>query len=422
MSTPNNVHACLLEAVTPHVDHPLWIAFSGGLDSTVLCHALSVLRIQHKLDMTLLHVNHQLNPDADHWAQHCQNMASQWGLPLECITLDSKPHGASIENWARQQRRHIFADKLAQGGVVITAHHQDDQAETLLFRLLRGTGPDGLAAMRVNSPLANGQILRPFLSFSRQTLAAYAQTHQLQWIEDPSNQDTVFTRNYLRHKVMPVLQQQWPKAEQAISRCADLCAEQRDVLESYLAQDLNDIQQGTRQDQLPLTPWQTLPEAKQRMVLRYWLYQQTGFYLTQQQVHQIICDVIQAQVDAKPVYQLGQIQCRRYQNTLYLVPPLTTIDPCWSQSWHGEDPLEVPGWSKPLTKTMLANQGVDCDAVDWQHVIVRFRQLGERVHLQGRTQTYALKKILQDHNIPPWLRDRVPLVFEGDVLLSVAHF
>lgn len=422
MSTPNNVHACLLEAVTPYLDQPLWIAFSGGLDSTVLCHALSVLRIQHKLDITLLHINHQLNSDADHWAQHCQSMANQWDLPFECVTLDSKPHGASIENWARQQRRHIFADKLTQGGVVITAHHQDDQAETLLFRLLRGTGPDGLAAMRACSPLANGQILRPFLSISRQTLAAYAQAHQLPWMEDPSNQDTVFTRNYLRHKVMPVLQQQWPKAEYAISRCADLCAEQRDVLESYLAQDLSDIQQGTHQDQLPLTPWQTLPAAKQRMVLRYWLYQQTGFYLTQKQVHQVIHDVIHAQVDAKPLYQLGQIQCRRYQHTLYLVPPLATIDPYWSETWNGEGPLKVPGWSQPLTKTMLAKQGVDCDAVDWQRVTVRFRKLGERVHLQGRTQTYALKKILQEHTIPPWVRDRVPLVFEGDVLLSIAHF
>ena len=232
----------------------------------------------------------------------------------------------------------------------------------------------------------------------------------------------VFTRNYLRHNVMPVLQQQWPKAEQAISRCADLCAEQRDVLESYLAQEVSAIQQGSPQDQLPLAPWQALSEAKQCMVLRYWLYQQTGFYLAQKQVHQVIRDVIHAQVDAEPLYQLGQIQCRRYQHTLYLVPPLAMIDPHWSHSWRGEHPLQVPGWSQLLTKTTLQQQGIDCDAVDWQRVIVRFRQLGERVCMKGQTHTQALKKILQEHNVPPWVRDRVPLVFEGDVLLSVAHF
>ena len=268
MSIPNSVVVHLTEKLTPYFGQPLWVAFSGGLDSTVLCHAIARLSEHHQLNITLLHINHQLHQDADQWARQCERVAQQYNLAFECVTLDGQPRGASIENWARQQRRQIFANKLAQGGAVITAHHQDDQAETLLFRLLRGTGPDGLAAMRMCSPLSKGQIIRPFLSISRQALTAYAQAHQLTWIEDPSNQNMAFTRNYLRHKIMPVLQQQWPKVEQALSRCADLCAEQRDVLESYLDQELQIIQQGRPADQLPLMLWQALPEPKQRMVLR----------------------------------------------------------------------------------------------------------------------------------------------------------
>jgi tRNA(Ile)-lysidine synthase len=204
--------AKLLQAVAPWRCAPAWhIAFSGGLDSTVLLHLLATRAKIDKLPpLSAIHVHHGLQAAADAWPAHCQFVCDALGVPLRVIRVQVQ-QGASLERAARDARYQAFAEVTGAGELLVTGQHRDDQAETLLFRLLRGAGVRGLAAMPAQRPLADGYLVRPLLDVSRAELEAYAREHQLTWIEDPSNADPRFSRNYLRHHVFPRLTERWPR-------------------------------------------------------------------------------------------------------------------------------------------------------------------------------------------------------------------
>ncbi len=205
--------AKLLHALAPWRKAPAWhIAFSGGLDSTVLLHLLASAEALPPL--SAVHVHHGLQSAADTWPSHCQSICDRLGVPLRVMRVQVQP-GASLERAARDARYRAFTEVIGAGEVLLTGQHRDDQAETLLFRLLRGAGVRGAAAMPVHRPLAGGHLVRPLLDVSRTELVAYADEHQLKWIEDPSNADMQFSRNYLRHRVIPTLTERWPKPSPA---------------------------------------------------------------------------------------------------------------------------------------------------------------------------------------------------------------
>ncbi|HDQ9214135.1 TPA: tRNA lysidine(34) synthetase TilS, partial [Pseudomonas aeruginosa] len=201
----------LLQALAPWREAGGWcVAFSGGLDSTVLLHLLAQLARSEALPaLSALHVHHGLQAAADGWPAHCQAVCRSLGIPLRVERVQVAV-GGSIEQAARDARYRAFQANLGEGQVLLTAQHLDDQAETLLFRLLRGAGLRGLAAMPASRPLGGGRLCRPLLGVSRAELEAYAQTHRLDWVEDPSNQDPRFSRNYLRREIMPRLASHWP--------------------------------------------------------------------------------------------------------------------------------------------------------------------------------------------------------------------
>ncbi|MDP5072134.1 MAG: tRNA lysidine(34) synthetase TilS, partial [Congregibacter sp.] len=232
----------VLSALEHHADgltqaRRVCVAFSGGLDSTVLLHAAGRCFAGR---VTALHVNHGLQPGAQAWAEHCQTLCAQWKIALESVELqlDDRKRDATrdpgaeradgVEAAARVARYHWFESRLEPGDVLLMAHHQDDQAETLLLRLLRGAGPQGLAAMPVSRSLGRAELLRPFLELPRRDLQAYAAEHALRWIDDPSNQDLRFDRNYLRHAVIPQLEQRWPGYRATLSRSAKQLREQNE--------------------------------------------------------------------------------------------------------------------------------------------------------------------------------------------------
>ncbi|WP_317932636.1 tRNA lysidine(34) synthetase TilS [Halioxenophilus sp. WMMB6] len=396
---------------------PLRIGFSGGLDSTVLLH-LVVSHLPHT-EVAAIHVNHGLAKEAAAWQAHCQALASSWQVAFSTESVVVTNQGAGVEDAARQARRAVFKQHLPAGGVLLLAHHQTDQVETLLLRLLRGSGPLGLAAMAPRAPFAEGDLLRPLLAISRPELEHYAEQHGLTWVEDPSNQSVQFDRNFLRQEIIPHLQQRWPSLEATVSRAANLCRESVVLAAERAAEDLVALE--LRQELLgvscqlpPLLAWSRLRQAD---VLRHWL-QTSAVELPAQAVltqifQQLLVDDYQS--DNQPCVSWPGASLQRFRNRLYLLPtlaPVAAID-C---SWSGLEPLVLPGGGQ----LSLQPGG----PLRWQGepLTVRNRQGGERAHPAGRGHSQTLKKLLQEHKVEPWLRERLPLLYLGDQLAAVAGY
>ncbi|WP_404940808.1 tRNA lysidine(34) synthetase TilS [Pseudomonas chlororaphis] len=267
----------LLQRLLPWLDRSAWrIAFSGGLDSTVLLHLLAQLRQRHRLPpLTAIHVHHGLQAAADAWPEHCRTQCEALGVPLQIVAVQVQP-GASLERAAREARYAAFEEAAGGNELLLTAQHRDDQAETLLFRLLRGAGVRGLSAMPASRALGQGHLLRPLLDVSRDELERYARDHQLHWIDDPSNQDRQFSRNYLRHQVFPLLTARWPQAASSMARSAAHLREARELLDELAIIDLRAAALGVEFEwlglpSLALAPLVGLSEARQRNALSHWL-------------------------------------------------------------------------------------------------------------------------------------------------------
>lgn len=390
-----------------------WLAYSGGCDSHVLLHALAALGHELPAPIQVLHINHGLHADAAQWAVHCQAVCDELALPLIIQCVNAQPaRGESPEAAARQARYAAMAALLGSGGILLTAHHQDDQAETLMLQLLRGAGPHGLAAMPGHKTLAKGFQARPLLGFSQAALRAYAKDHGLQWIEDSSNEDRRFKRNYLRHEIMPRLQQQWPAFNHTLSRSARLCADAATLLDELAAEDLSSL---LIDDGLSVAGLALLGSVRQRNVLRYWCASQG--LPSPSQVHlQQIQQQMQAAADSNPLICWPGAELRRYQGCLYIMPPLSPVDKTWEQDWDMSQVLKLPHGHL----SAIAAKGVGLDAeVKKRAVSVRFRRGGER-YQNSASSHQSLKKFFQQHKVAPWQRDRVPLLYVEGELVAIA--
>ncbi|MGA9661556.1 MAG: tRNA lysidine(34) synthetase TilS, partial [Pseudomonas alloputida] len=295
--------------LTPWLNAPAWhVAFSGGLDSTVLLHLLADYARNHvSPPLRAIHVHHGLQSAADAWPAHCQAICDNFGIELQVIHVQVSP-GASLEQAARDARYAAFRQVLGPGDILFTGQHRDDQAETLLFRLLRGAGLRGLAAMPVQRALGPGSLVRPLLGCSRQQLQDYGKAQGLVWIEDPSNADTQFARNYLRGEVMPHLQQRWPQASQNFARAAEHLGEALGLLDELAQEDLALARKGAPiawpgLDSLGLATLVALSPARQRNALQYWLSQRTRLPDTRHWAGW--ADLRDAAADARPVWRLA---------------------------------------------------------------------------------------------------------------------
>lgn len=387
-----------------------WIGFSGGLDSHVLLHACASLREQYPhLRFRALHIDHGLQAMSAAWAAHCRAVCAGLEIPLVVEALKLViPAGASVEAVARTARYAAFSKHLQAGEIVLTAHHQNDQAETLLLHLLRGSGVDGLAAMPEIRSFASGALGRPLLGCSRAELAAYANQHRLNVIDDPSNQDSRFDRNFLRNQVMPLLEQRWPAMSKTLARAARLQGESRQLLAGFLREKLPSLQ-GTKPDTLSVSRLLVLDEAMQKAVLREWLAQR-GFRLPEEKkLRQVLHDVLQARADATPCVRWDGCEIRRYRDDVYAMLPLSAHDPQQVLVWETREPLVIAS----LERTLVAEAGYP------ETVIVRFRQGGESVYLPERGGHHSLKHLLQEWGVPPWERERLPLVYVEERLIGL---
>ncbi len=279
-------------------------AFSGGLDSTVLLHQLVLWRERHP-DVTLraIHIHHGLSPHADSWVRHCETVCERWQVPLVVERMTLADNGLGIEAHAREARYRAFAQTLLPGEVLATAQHLDDQCETFLLALKRGSGPAGLSAMGERSPFAGTLLLRPLLRETRKTLEQWAVRHGLCWIEDESNQDDAYDRNFLRLRALPLLQRRWPHFPAAVARSATLCAEQERLLDELLASDLTDC--ITAEGTLRLSPLMLMSDVRRAAILRRWLAMRNAPMPSRDALERIWQEVALARDDASPVYALA---------------------------------------------------------------------------------------------------------------------
>ncbi len=394
-------------------------AYSGGRDSHVLLHVLASSRRQLPGELRAIHVNHGLQPHAARWARHCRAVCGALSVPLTVVEVDARADsGESPEAAARRARYQAFARLVGEGDCLLTAHHRDDQAETLLLQLLRGSGPHGLAGMPPQAPFGQGLHARPLLDCTRAQLAAYAAAQGLEWIEDPSNRDTGLRRNFIRHQVMPVLAAQWPAVAETLSRGAAHCAEAAHLLDDLAAGDLRRVE-GRQPGQLELAALLDLDEARQRNVIRYWIRSQHLPLPRQAHMERIQRDVLHAAPGRSPRVCWAGAEIRRYRNALYAMRPLPSFDNTVVLPWNMERPLHLPGDLGRLAAVMEEGGGLAPDIRQRDDITVRFRLGGEACRPAGRGHVLSLKKLFQERGIPPWRRERIPLLYAGGQLAAV---
>ncbi len=417
---------CLLPVFNNLSNRQFWLGYSGGLDSHVLLHALVSLINEQAFPIRLnqlhvIHINHGWSANAAAWDAHCQQVCAALKVDYRAITINAQPGaGDSPEACARAARYAAFAEFIDPNAVLLTAHQQTDQAETLLIQLFRGAGVKGLASMPLLTPFANGWHLRPLLPYSRAALLAYAQQQQLHWIEDESNANERYTRNFLRHTILPPLKQRWPTIDAILARSAGHCAEAAQLLDEFAREDLLNVQ-GTQPDTLACEALLKLTAIRRKNVLRYWLQQRGVSLPGTAQLERILHDVLNSKPNACPQVSWQQHTVTRYQDNLYIIPALNLHNPAAVYPWDIKTPLVIPHIGT-LTATLTTSAGVRGDIAELGTLTIRFRQYGERCQPAGRPGSHPLKKLLQEQQVPPWQRDKVPLLYCGEQLAAVVGF
>ncbi|MDJ0862027.1 MAG: tRNA lysidine(34) synthetase TilS [Gammaproteobacteria bacterium] len=396
-----------------------WVAYSGGLDSHVLLHAMAAIRrTLLPAQLRVVHVNHGLHHDAPSWAAHCERVCKKLGLSLTKLEVDVKQRrGESPEAAARRVRYQAFSSVAAAGDVLLTGHHRDDQAETMLLHLLRGAGPHGLSAMPPCRPHGQGWLARPLLEFSRPALRRYAESMALDWEEDPTNYQDRFGRNFLRNEVMPLLRLRWPAVTTLLARAAAHQAEAARLVDFLADADLEHVRCSTS-DGLRADLMRALSQERQRSLMRRWI-QGLGLPMpTVAHLNRVLMDVVGAAPDRVPLVRWEGAEVRRYRDLIFAMRPLPTVSSATVLRWPAGETLSLPYGR--LTAERRLGQGIREAAWTAGVTEVRFRHGGERCRPAGRHHSHSLKKLLQERGVPPWVRERLPLVYVGGELAAVA--
>lgn len=391
------------------------VAFSGGLDSTVLLHVLVSQREALGVPIVAIHIDHGLHEDSGAWSKHCELAAKDLGVDYLCrsvtVQLES---GKGPEASAREARYAALQAELGYGDWLLSAHHREDQAETLLLNLVRGSGPLGIAGIGAIRRFGPGWLVRPLLETGRDSLLSYATDAALQWVEDPSNTDRRFDRNFLRHDILPRLKSRWPDVSARLLRSARHAGDASELLTKLAEIDLESL--GGRPERLPIDGLLDLAPARQRNLLRHALRCLGLSTPTMMQLTRILEEAVPARGDAQPLVTWPGASVRRYRNGLYLLPEKLIESPQAVEATAKEVPLGaglgvlqfVPGEPQGLSEDLLERT-----------IRIRFRQGGEKFQPLGHVHTRKLKKLLQEEGVVPWMRDRVPLVYVDEVLVAV---
>ena len=422
----------------------LLAGLSGGVDSVVLLDSLQRVARRLRFRLSALHVNHQLSPRARRWEAFCRRLCRARGVPFQSVKVTVR-RGNSLEAAARAARYAVFARQDCD--YVVLAHHRDDQVETLLLQLLRGAGVKGLAAMPLlrreegrgsrvegttlatrHSPLdtwhstpdtrhSTPAILRPLLDVTRDEILEYAKARKLTWVEDESNADITFQRNFLRHEVLPVIARRFPAYRVTLARAAGHLAEAARVLDELGASDAaGHLEDGT----LSVAALRRLPPARARNLLRYLLARHGVPMPNTERLDEALRQALTAKQDARVRIGLGGFELRRFENRLQVVGDRKELPAGYTRRWRGEKEIALPELGGVLAMTRARGAGISLVRLRGHPVTIRVRRGGERLQPDCRRPRRSLKNLLQEAHIPPWQRGRLPLLFCGDELVWVA--
>jgi tRNA(Ile)-lysidine synthase len=389
-------------------DGPVYVGYSGGLDSSLLLRAVcdAVLNQQ----VIAIHCNHGVNPEAGQWQQFCEQQATSLNAQLVVEKLDF-PQGFS-ETAGREARYEVFASHLKEGSVLFLGHHADDQAETVLFRLFRGTGLRGLTGIPQTRKFASGTIVRPLMSLSRSEIEAMAREAKVEWVNDASNQDDAYDRNYIRHNLLPIIIKRWPNLIHSIGKLSDHLEDEVKLLDDYADELLNhlDVKNNGQIDviaSLDLTALSRLQARQQSLALKRFLSIHLDVLPESLNLSEILAQFLSSSADAEPLYELGDQELRRFNQRIYLLEAQKPGNTEQDRPWDGRAPLVVANGILRLLEGPPEN------------FVVRFRSGGERLKPEGRNHSQTLKKLMQEYQIEPWLRHQIPLIYQGDKIIAV---
>ncbi len=396
----------------------LLAGYSGGLDSHVLLHLLHTYCHQSKPapGLTAIHINHGLNPDAGHWAEHCRAICQELKIEYRLIELDARaPKGESQEAWARKLRYDALRQLVGPADILMTAHHQDDMAETLLIQLFRGSGPAGLAAMPAKSGFGPGRHYRPLLQYTRSDLKTYAEQHRLSWIEDDSNTDLKYDRNLIRNNILPAISQRWPAISRTLYRAARLQADAASLLDDLGNSDMQlcAVEHG---NYLRVSLLQVLSSTRAANTVRYWIRSRRFPLPTERQLSEVFTSLLAAGPDTVPCVCWNGTELRRYRDTIFITAPLPDPpDPLLQIDWDMNTPCKLVMGT--LQASRGRGSGIKASKCMNDHLNVRFRRTDTLIKMSGHHR--QLRKLFQQYGIPPCYREYIPLLFAADVLIMI---
>lgn len=415
-----------------HTGDHLAVALSGGVDSVVLLHLLVPLASQMQLPLSAVHVNHGISPNADKWSKFCRNLCQSRNIPLEIARVKvTREPGISLEAAAREERYRIFRN--LQTDYVVLAQHLDDQAETLLLQLLRGAGVKGLSAMpvvrtvqkemdeKVSKDFIPGlerrpKLLRPLLDVSRREIEDYAREHALQWITDESNDEVSFDRNFLRHELFPLLEKRFPAYRTTFLRASRHMAEAASLLDELAAVD---SAQCAVPGKLYVEDLRKLSFPRARNLLRYTLAQHGVILPSTVKLEEILRQLLSPRPDTKLHVVFGNTEIRCFRGRVHIRKVEAVPEARWHLVWQGEECLPIPELGGTLRFACCKGAGISLQKIDEQPVTIRLRLGGERLRPDCNRPRRSLKNLLREASLPPWQRQRLPLIFSGEQLVCV---
>jgi tRNA(Ile)-lysidine synthase len=432
----STIEFALVSAINKYPQTPLVIAYSGGVDSQVLLHALAKLKHAKKIPniITVCHVNHGLSENASTWQKFAEQACKKLNLPFLACQVNVQPKvQQSLEALAREARYEALQSLYDEQSLIITGHHRDDQAETFLLAFKRGSGLKGLSAMAAETTQGKDIFIRPLLNISRAEIVNYAKQQQLDWVEDESNSDTRFDRNFIRQKIMPLLNERWPSIAQTINRSSRHCLEAQLLLNELAEQDLANCQLSAQC--LSVSDLSKLSTARFNNLIRYFLAQHHHLMPSTEQLAQVHQQLL-ANKDKNPEIKVASNYLRRYKDALYLTADFIDVSD-WQKEidcvdkdiFTTSDVIELPD---SLGKIIFSNnQFFDLSNLDQriapptkeQKVTIDFCHSNPTCLPDYRNHSRSLKKVLQELNIPPWQRKRIPfLYYDGQLVAAIGHF
>jgi tRNA(Ile)-lysidine synthase len=422
-SLTQQLQAFLVDVFLSHkcINPKLLLAYSGGLDSSVLLHLLVQVNKTLPFQLSAQHVHHGLSTNADAWADFCVSTCKQLNVPITISKVKVENAGLGLEAAAREAR--YAALQSDENSWLCLAHHQDDQAETLLLQLARGAGVKGLAGMAAVD--VKRQMLRPLLDVSRAEIEAYATQVNLNFVVDETNTDTQFDRNFMRHEILPTLQKQYPSVAQTLSRSALNMAAANDLLDELAEADAKqagfDIAlRASIHEPLSLSHLSTLSENRINNCIRWWLSQNGLQMPSAQLLQQISQQLMHAKLDANIEIKVSDnLTLRRYQQRAYLVQDYAPNTPI-NLLWQGEDEMILPNKTKLIFSKQMG-QGISLRKIENAKLRIKFREGSERFLPELGRPRRSLKVMLQNHEMPPWKRDQLPLIFMDETLVIIPN-